>query len=318
MPTVIPITSLADDPRLLAYANQRDAHLRAAHLREEGAEGAGSAQAVPESGEPGLLIAEGELVVRILLGSVYEVRSLLLRTGNEQKFERDLHQAEARSGTPIPVFTTSQEVLDGIVGFHVHRGILGCGARAKSKSQMARWQIGKWQTEGGGGGVDDAGWSEEGLIASARTLVLLEDLSNHDNVGGIFRNIGCLCPVERTAALLSPRCCDPLYRKSIRVSMGHALRVPFVQSADWNATLGRVERAGFTIAAMVTGEGAVPIGEVAWPERVALVMGAEGPGLRRETIDRCSLRVRIPMAPGTDSLNVAMATGIAMSWMRLV
>lgn len=317
MPTVIPITSLTDDARLLPYANQRDAHLRAAHLREAGAEGAESAQVGPESGEPvtdpGLLIAEGELVVRMLLASVYEVRSLLLREGNEKKFERDLHEAEARLGVEIPVFTTSQEVLDGIVGFHVHRGVLGCGARGNSKGQM-----GKWQTEGEDGRGEEAGWSEGALIASSRTLVLLEDLSNHDNVGGIFRNIGCLCPVERTAALLSPRCCDPLYRKSIRVSMGHALRVPFVQSEDWDATLERVERAGFTIAAMVTGEGAVPIGDVEWPERVALVVGAEGPGLRRETIARAGLRVRIPMAAGVDSLNVAMATGVALSWMKLV
>lgn len=317
MPTVIPITSLADDPRLLPYANQRDAHLRAAHLRdgegrEGGEEAAESAQLGPKSSEPGLLIAEGELVVRMLLASVYEVRSLLLREGNEQKFERDLHELEVRTGVSTPVFTTSQEVLDGIVGFHVHRGVLGCGERKRSANSEQR---------GATRGTDLSGdsiWNEDGLIASARTLVLLEDLSNHDNVGGIFRNIGCLCPVERTAVLLSPRCCDPLYRKSIRVSMGHALRVPFARVEDWRATLERVERAGFTIAAMETGEGAVPIGKVAWPERVALVMGAEGPGLRKETIARAGLRVRIPMASGADSLNVAMAAGIAMSWMRLV
>ncbi len=317
MPTVIPITSLADDPRLLPYANQRDAHLRAAHLRdgegrEGGEEGPESAHAGPTSAEPGLLIAEGELVVRMLLSSAYEVRSLLLRTGNEKKFERDLDELEARTGVSTPVFTTSQEVLDGIVGFHVHRGVLGCGERKRRSNSEQR---------GATGGRDlgrDVMWDEGEMIGSARTLLLLEDLSNHDNVGGIFRNIGCLCPVERTAALLSPRCCDPLYRKSIRVSMGHALRVPFVQSEDWNATLEKVEGGGFTLTAMMTGAGAVPIAEVAWPERVALVLGAEGPGLRKETIDRCSLRVRIPMAPGTDSLNVAMAAGIAMSWMRLV
>lgn len=210
------------------------------------------------------------------------------------------------------MFVASQSVMDAIVGFHIHRGVLACGAakrRAKSEQRAAA----------GGRDLDrESIWNEGELIDSARTLVLLEDLSNHDNVGGIFRNIGCLCAAGHTAVLLSPRCCDPLYRKSLRVSMGHALRVPFVQSSDWGATLERVERVGYTIAAMETGEGAAPIGEVAWPDRVALVMGAEGPGLRKETIARAGLRVRIPMAAGADSLNVATAAGIALSWMRLV
>lgn len=326
MPTVIPITSLTDDSRLLPYANQRDAHLRAAHLREVGGIAADSAQVEAPAwdgaereesergggGEAGLFVAEGELVVRTLLWSVYEVRSLLVREGYLAKFERDLHELEARTGVPLPVFVAPQRALDEIVGFHIHRGVLGCGSR-NGRSHTARWQ-----TEAGGTRCGGADWSEEGLIASSRTLVLLEDLSNHDNVGGIFRNIGCLCPVERTAVLLSPRCCDPLYRKSLRVSMGHALRVPFVQVDDWGAMLARVERAGFTVVAMETGEGAMEIASMEWPERVALVLGAEGPGLRRETIARAGLRVRIPMASGVDSLNVATAAGVALSWMRLV
>ncbi|QYK47365.1 MAG: RNA methyltransferase [Phycisphaeraceae bacterium] len=312
MPTVIPITSLADDPRLLPYANQRDAYLRAAHLRDIDKSAPDSAQVEADAGDSGLFVAEGELVVRTLLHSAYEVRSLLVREGHLAKFERDLHDLERRTGKPLPAFVASQHVMDEIVGFHIHRGVLACGCR-KTGSQAATTQPAAADAR-----PASSAWSEEDLIANARTLVLLEDLSNHDNVGGIFRNIGCLCPVERTAALLSPRCCDPLYRKSLRVSMGHALRVPFAQAEEWSATLDRIEQAGFTIVAMETSEAAVPIAEVVWPERVALVLGAEGPGLRRETIARAGLRVRIPMAPGADSLNVATAAGIALSWMRLV
>ncbi|MBX3317819.1 MAG: RNA methyltransferase [Phycisphaeraceae bacterium] len=313
MPTVIPITSLADDPRLHPYANQRDAYLRAAHLRTIDDSAQDSPQVDAVGGDPGLFVAEGELVVRTLLHSAYEVRSLLVREGHLAKFERDLHEMERTTRKPLPVFVASQHVMDEIVGFHIHRGVLACGCRKPSSQTAAATQTAPDEER-----PAPSDWSETSLIANARTLVLLEDLSNHDNVGGIFRNIGCLCPVERTAALLSPRCCDPLYRKSLRVSMGHALRVPFAQAVAWNATLDLIEQAGFTIVAMETSQAAAPIAEVVWPERVALVLGAEGPGLRQETIARAGLRVRIPMAPGADSLNVATAAGIALSWMRLV
>lgn len=283
MPTVIPITSLAADPRLAPYANQRDAHLRAPHLNPDAPGGSG-----------GSFIAEGELVVRTLLRSPYPTRSLLVRETYLSKILPDLDAAESRAGSTIPVFTASQEVLDQIVGFHIHRGVLACAERPAPPLSL------------------------DEVLGGARTLVLLEDLSNHDNVGGIFRNAGCLTHPERTAVVLSPRSCDPLYRKSLRVSMGHALRVPFVQPADWDQALAAVGRAGFTLAAMETGPGAVDIGSVVWPERTAIVLGAEGPGLRPLTLSRCGLRVRIPMSSGADSLNVAAACGIALSWMRLV
>lgn len=283
MPTVIPITSLAADARLAPYANQRDAHLRAPHLNPDA-----------PSDAAGSFIAEGELVVRTLLRSPYPTRSLLVRDAYLTKILPDVEAAEARARSTFPVFTASQEVLDQIVGFHIHRGVLACADRPAPPLSL------------------------DEVLTNARTLILLEDLSNHDNVGGIFRNAGCLAPPDRTAVVLSPRSCDPLYRKSLRVSMGHVLRVPFVQPVDWDQTLAKVAAAGFTLAAMETGPSAVDIGSVQWPQRTALVLGAEGPGLRPETLARCALRVRIPMSPGADSLNVAHACGIALSWMRLV
>lgn len=283
MPTVIPITSLADDPRLAPYANQRDAHLRAPHLNPEAQFGPG-----------GSFIAEGEFVVRILLQSSFRARSLLVRDTYLPKLLADVEDAESRAKSSITIFTARQDVLDQIVGFHIHRGVLACADRSQLPVS-----------------IDE-------VLGRARTLVLLEDLANHDNVGGIFRNAGCLAPPDRTAVILSARSCDPLYRKSLRVSMGHALRVPFLQPADWTATLDAVAAAGFTLVAMETGPRAVDVGSVTWPERTALVLGAEGPGLGSRTISRCALQVRVPMAHGADSLNVANACGIALSWMRLV
>ena len=283
MPTVIPITSLVDDPRLAPYANQRDAHLRAPHLNPDATSRPG-----------GSFIAEGELVVRTLLESSYPTRSILVREGYLPKVMPGAVAAESRTGADIPIFVAPQDVLDLIVGFHIHRGVLACAERPEPPPLLGT------------------------VLERARTLILLEDLSNHDNVGGIFRNAGCLAPPERTAVVLSPRSCDPLYRKSLRVSIGHALRVPFVQAGDWRGALDEVSASGFTLAAMETEPVAVDIGSVVWPGRTAIVLGAEGPGLRPETLARCGLRVRIPMAPGADSLNVASACGIALSWMRLV
>jgi tRNA G18 (ribose-2'-O)-methylase SpoU len=283
MPTVIPITSLAADPRLAPYANQRDAHLRAPHLNPDA-----------EPSTRGSFIAEGELVVRTLLHSIYPTRSLLVREAYLPKILPDVEASEARASSTITVFTASQETLDQIVGFHIHRGVLACAERPAPPLSL------------------------DEVLTNARTLILLEDLSNHDNVGGIFRNAGCLTQPERTAIVLSPRSCDPLYRKSLRVSMGHVLRVPFVQPPDWDAALQAVTSAGFTLAAMETGPSAVDIGSVQWPQRTALVLGSEGPGLRPVTLARCALRVLIPMSTGADSLNVAGACGIALSWMRLV
>jgi tRNA G18 (ribose-2'-O)-methylase SpoU len=149
-------------------------------------------------------------------------------------------------------------------------------------------------------------------------VVVLEDLVNHDNIGGIFRNAAALGGAG-VGVVLSPRCADPLYRKSLRVSMGCALDVPCARAADWPGVLGELREAGFETWAMTPKDGAVAIGEAARGlsgKRVAVVLGSEGPGLTDEAIGACAVRVGIPMnrvSESIDSLNVAMAAGIALA-----
>ena len=150
-------------------------------------------------------------------------------------------------------------------------------------------------------------------LPAARRLVVLERIANADNMGGIFRNAAAF---GADAVVLGPGCCDPLYRKAIRVSMGAALRVPFCHADDWAADLERLRAAGFTVAALVTDEGADDIARYAsaFPPdgRLALMAGSEGAGLTPEALGHADVALRIPMAPGVDSLNVATATGIAL------
>jgi tRNA G18 (ribose-2'-O)-methylase SpoU len=147
--------------------------------------------------------------------------------------------------------------------------------------------------------------------------VVLEDLSNADNVGAVFRNVGALAG-EGAAVVLSPGCCDPLYRKSLRVSMGQALRVPFTRAAPWPEALEQVGRAGFEVLGLTPDPGAMDIGRYKRPEgrRLALLLGAEGPGLTEAAFRRCRVRVRIPMDPGADSLNVATSLAVALAGLR--
>jgi tRNA G18 (ribose-2'-O)-methylase SpoU len=184
------------------------------------------------------------------------------------------------------VYQAEREVVERIVGFDLHRGILASCHRGEGRR------------------VAD-------LAASCETLVVLEDLANHDNVGGIFRCVAALAG-PRAGVVLSPRCCDPLYRKSIRVSTGHVLRVPFARSADWPADLGRLRDSGHSVIALDAGEGATDIGAVARPARLALLVGAEGPGLTGEALAEAGCRARIAMTPGVDSLNAVVACAIAL------
>src|SRR5262249_36257417 len=150
------------------------------------------------------------------------------------------------------------------------------------------------------------------MLASVRLLVVLEDLANHDNVGGIFRAVGALGGIGTAAAILSPRCCDPLYRKAIRVSMGMALRVPSARLEPWPAGLSALQEAGFTLLALTPRSDATPIDVLAPIAKPALLLGAEGPGLSDAAMAMADRRVRIPIARGVDSLNVVVATGIAL------
>jgi tRNA G18 (ribose-2'-O)-methylase SpoU len=228
----------------------------------------------------GLFVAETRDVVRQLLaGRRFAIRSVLLT----EPARVALADALARR-TDVPVYLATPPVLRAVVGFDFHRGCLALGVR------------------GGDASVDDV------LAAAPRRLVLLEDVSNPDNVGGVLRAARAL---GADAALLSAACCDPLYRKAIRVSMGAALHLPWARVADWGATLARVRSAGFTLIALHPHDGC-DVAELPVPARAALLLGAEGTGLRTATRSAADHTVRIPMADGVDSLNVATACAIAL------
>ena len=264
------------DPCIAAYTGLRDAH-----IREQGLTISDPAR--------DSFIAEGELVVRQLIDSGLGIRSVLL-TPTRLESVRD---ALDRLPPGVPVYTADQPVLNAIAGFNIHRGILACGQRPAQP------------------GLDR-------LLAAARTLVILEDLSNHDNIGGIFRATAALAwaPPDPAAILLSPRCADPLYRKAIRVSMGTVLRVPFARLDPWPDGFGRLKAAGFTCIALTPDPGSVPIDRVPPIPRPAILLGAEGPGLSAAALSSADLRVRIPINPQIDSLNVVTAAAIALDRLR--
>jgi tRNA G18 (ribose-2'-O)-methylase SpoU len=234
----------------------------------------------------GLMVAEGRLVVRRLIeDGRYELQSLLV---NDAAL-RDLGSAIARIGADVPIFVSDAKELAGIAGYDVHRGCLALVHR-RPDTTVAE------------------------LLASTRTLVVLEAVSNADNVGGVFRNAAAF---GADGVLLSPACCDPLYRKAIRTSMGATLRVTFARAGadDWPGVLTRVRAAGFTFVALTPREPSETLETfVARPRapRVALIVGTEGAGLTPAVEAAADWRVRIPIAAGVDSLNLAVATGIAL------
>jgi tRNA G18 (ribose-2'-O)-methylase SpoU len=177
----------------------------------------------------------------------------------------------------VPVFAVDKWVLSTIVGFRVTRGVLASADRPAPVDPVA-------------------------VVASARRVAVLEGLNDFENLGSLFRNAAAF-GVE--AVLLDARCADPLYRRSVRVSMGHVLRVPFAVTDSWTSVLD-----GFTTLALTPG-GSVPLRDVPLPPRWAVLLGAEGPGLSSATLAAADVRVRIPMASGVDSLNVATAAAVA-------
>lgn len=229
--------------------------------------------------ELGLFIGEGELVIRRALEAGYSLRSVL----TSHKWLPALENA--LRGHQVPLLLADPAVLKETTGFHVHRGALAAFARKP---------------------VPDA----THLVANARRVVVLEDINSHTNLGSIFRAAAGL---GIDAVLLSPSCADPLYRRSVRVSMGQVFAVPYGRFSTWPAELDVVRAAGFTLCALTPDSDAEPIAEVAGEEvgKVAILLGAEGPGLTRRALRGSDRRVRIPMANGVDSLNVAAAAAVA-------
>jgi tRNA G18 (ribose-2'-O)-methylase SpoU len=237
----------------------------------------------PEGARDGVFIAEGELVIERALGLGYRMRSLLLL---EQRLER-FHRL-APDG--VPVYAASGELMRSITGFAVHRGVLASFDR-RPQADVAN------------------------LVRAARRVVVLEDVNNHTNVGAIVRSASAL---GVDALLLDPSSCDPLYRRSLRISMGEALSLPHARTAALPAGLAPLRAAGFALVALTPAEDALDIAEVAAAghERLALLLGSEGPGLSRAVLDAADVRVRIPLSAGVDSLNVAAAAAIALYALR--
>jgi tRNA G18 (ribose-2'-O)-methylase SpoU len=236
----------------------------------------------------GCFVAEGRtLVERLLTRSRFPIRALLMTPAAAA----DLALPLAGLPASARVYLADARVISGVVGFGFHRGCVALGERRPEST------------------ADE-------LLAppGPRAVVVLDELADPDNVGGVFRNA---CAFGVDAVLLSPGTADPLYRKAIRVSAGATLCLPFARPSAWAAGLRHVREHGYTLVALTPDPAAVDIGSVAQgPSRLALAVGAEGHGLGATTRAAAQLRVRIPMAAGVDSLNVATATGIALHRLR--
>ncbi len=228
----------------------------------------------------GLVIAEGVLVVRRMLASRFTPHALLGTDRRLAELEDELATAEA------PFYRASADVMARVVGFHLNRGVLAVARR-----------------------VPEPGVAQ--VVEGARTVAVLEGVNDHENLGSIFRNAAGL---GVDAAVFGSGCADPLYRRSVRVSMGHALLVPYARASDWPADLVLLREHGFRLLAMTPHGEAITLAEAmaaASGERAAIVVGAEGPGLSPAALRLSDVKVRIPMSRGTDSLNVATAAALA-------
>jgi len=229
-------------------------------------------------GTRGLFIAEGELVIHQLLASAYPVRSILL---SPPRYER---LKDALATVTAPVYVAAPSVLAAVTGFDIHRGAVAAADRLPAP------ELGP-------------------LLATARRLAILEGLNDHENLGALFRNAAAL---GVDGVLLSPTCADPLYRRSVRVSLGHVLRVPFAQLAPWPAALADLAAAGWDVVALSPRPGTESVTSIdPSAPRVAVLLGAEGSGLTGPALRAATRVVHIPMRPGVDSLNVATAAAIA-------
>ena len=232
--------------------------------------------------ERGLYIAESEKVIRRALLAGHQPRSFLMAERWLTDLSDVVADAEQRG---IPVFVGDHDIIEDLTGFHLHRGALAAMQRPAMPA------------------VGD-------LVAGARRVLVLEDIVDHTNVGAVFRSAAAL---GVDAVLVTPRCADPLYRRAIRVSMGTVFQVPWTRIDPWPRSIEVLREKGFTVATLALAADAVSLDQLAAdpPERLALVLGTEGDGLSRRTLDAADLTVTIPMAGGVDSLNVAAAGAVA-------
>ena len=228
--------------------------------------------------EHGLFLAEGEKVVRRAVEAGFTPRSFLMAP----RWLDGL--ADVLATTEAPCFVMSEALAEEVTGFHVHRGALASLERLPLPS------------------VDK-------VLNGARSVLVLEDIIDHTNVGAILRSGAAL---GFDAVLLAPRCADPLYRRSIKVAMGAVFTMPWTRLPDWYDALPSLSARGFTTVALTLADDATPVEDaVAGLDRVALVLGSEGHGLSPRWEQSADRRAIIPMREGIDSLNVAAATAVA-------
>ena len=284
------------DPRVGDFVGLSDPDLR--RRREQG-----------DGRDAGFFVAEGPQVVRHLLRSPYRVRSLLVTERGLRALDDDL--ATLGAGPAPPVYLASQPLLDRICGFHFHRGALASADR-RPLPDLAT------------------------ATAATDLAVVIEGVNDHENLGALFRNAAAF---GAGAVVLDPTCADPLYRRSIRVSVGHVLRIPFARAAAWPGAIADLQSLGFEVLALTPSPDAedvrslrdsvlatqaglgvqatqaghgVRATQAGRGSRRALLVGAEGPGLSDAALAAADRRVRIAMAPGVDSLNVATAAAVAL------
>ena len=251
------------DPRLRPYRDLKDSALR------RSAELAG-----------GYFIVEGRFALEAVLASPYPLESVLVLR----------RRLPALAGLALPpetaVYVADDEVMAGVAGFEVHRGVLGLARRLPPAQATS-------------------------LLARERLVVVVEGVTDQENLGSIFRNATAF---GAGAVLLDPTCSDPLYRRSVRVSLGHVLRMPFARLEPWPGSLQLLGKNGFVAVALTPAGSAEAVQDAAdalQGEKVALIVGAEGSGLSPAVLSACR-QVRVPMAPRVDSLNVAVALAVAL------
>jgi tRNA G18 (ribose-2'-O)-methylase SpoU len=232
--------------------------------------------------EAGIFTVEGWLSLEALAASPYAVRSALVASQ---------HAARAETLVPpdVPIYAVPESALEQVTGVHFHRGVLGVAERPAPSSPGE-------------------------VLSVARRVLVLEGVNDHENLGSLFRNAAAF---GVDGVLLDPTTADPLYRRVTRVSLGHVLRVPFARAERevWPTILHQLRDGGVSVLALTPAPDAEPIGAVVGhvPERVAVLVGAEGPGLSDGAMQAADRRVRIPMTSGTDSVNVATAAAIALA-----
>lgn len=232
--------------------------------------------------ERGLYMAESDKVLRRALQAGHRMRSLLMTPRWVRQWPDLLRTAEEQGA---PVFVAAPTVAEAMTGFHLHRGVIAAMHRPELPPL-------------------------EEVLAGARRVAVLEDVVDHTNVGAVFRSAAAL---GVDAVLVTPRCADPLYRRSVRVSMGTVFQVLWTRVEPWPGSVDMLKDLGLTVAALALSGDAVSLEEIEAdpPERLALVLGTEGEGLSARTVQAADLVVRIPMGGGVDSLNVAAASAVA-------